>query len=277
MEDTVTNNKPKPMIRPQTSKYDKDAQQNFKNNNISNKIIETRKDKNVFQNFERNNEIINEEMEPIEPLYQQKENLKNINLIEKDINSLYKWEHLFNNFRPISCYTTIQNEPKNKESDKEGNKNLDFKSPILLVDLPESQMNLFFGQNNIYESSTRNKKSKKKLKKKEKLRNSSHNNNNNIQNNKNNKNNISHNIRPMSMYSPRIENSCYYYSSVFSDYYNEDFKSFSNKMPILKAKLKINSGKLKKEIESHDKESNKKEKLLQKISSKERIYLDNKI
>ena len=273
MEDTVTNNKSKPMIRPQTSKYDKDIQQNFKNNNMSHKMIETRKDINIFQNFDRNKEIINEEMEPIEPLYQQKENLKNINLIEKDINSLYKWEHLFNNFRPLSCYTTIQNEPKKKESDKEGNKNLDFKSPILLVDLPESQMNLFFGQNNIYESSSRNKKSKKKIKKKEKVRTSSHS-NNIIQANKNNKNNISHNIRPMSMYSPRIENSCYYYSSVFSDYYNEDFKSFCNKMPILKAKLKINSGKLKKEIESHDKESNKKEQLLQKISSKERIYLD---
>lgn len=273
MEDTVTNNKSKPTIRPQTSKYDKDTQQNFKNNTISNKMIDTRKDKTIFQNFDRNKEIINEEMEPIEPLYQQKENLKNINLIEKDINSLYKWEHLFNNFRPLSCYTTIQNEPKKKEGDKEGNKNLDFKSPILLVDLPESQMNLFFGQNNIYESSSRNKKSKKKLKKKEKLRNSSHN-NNNINNIQNNKNNISHNIRPMSMYSPRMENSCYYYSSVFSDYYNEDFKSFCNKMPILKAKLKINSGKLKKEIESHDKESNKKEQLLQKISSKERIYLD---
>jgi len=279
MEDTVTNNKPKAMIRPQTSKYDKDIQQNFNNNNISNKMIETRKDKNIFQNFDRNNEIINEEMEPIEPLYQQKENLKNINLIEKDINSLYKWEHLFNNFRPISCYTTIQNEPKKNENDKEvtKNKNLDFKSPILLVDLPESQMNLFFGMNNIYESSSRNKKSKstKKLKKKEKLRNSSHS-NNTLQNNKNIKNNtnISHNIRPMSMYSPRMENSCYYFSSTFSDYYNEDFKSFCNKMPILKAKLKINSGKLKKEIESHDKESNKKEQLLQKISSKERIYLD---
>lgn len=273
MEDAVTNINSKPMIRPQTSKFDKNIQQNFKNNNISNKIIETRKENNIFQSFDRNKEIINEEIEPIEPLYQQKENLKKINLIEKDINSLYKWEHLFNNFRPISCYTTIQNEPKNKEGDKEGNKNLDFKSPILLVDLPESQMNLFFGLNNTYEPSSRNKKSKKKIKKKEKLRNSSHN-NNNIQNNKNNKNNISHNIRPMSMYSPRIENSCYYYSSVFSDYYNEDFKSFCNKMPILKAKLKINNGKLKKEIESHDKESNKKEKILSKISSKETIYLD---
>jgi hypothetical protein len=120
MEDTVTNNKSKPMIRPQTSKYDKDIQQNFKNNNMSHKMIETRKDINIFQNFDRNKEIINEEMEPIEPLYQQKENLKNINLIEKDINSLYKWEHLFINFRPLSCYTTIQNEPKKKKVIKKG-------------------------------------------------------------------------------------------------------------------------------------------------------------
>jgi hypothetical protein len=58
----------------------------------------------------------------------------------------------------------------------------------------------------------------------------------------------SHSLRPVSMYVPREENSCFYYSNTFSDYYKEDFKSFCEKIPILKAKLKINSEKLKKEI-----------------------------
>jgi hypothetical protein len=192
-----------------------------------------------------------------------KENLDNIHLLEKDIKALYKWEHLFNNYRPISCYTTINNE-KNKNSNIKDNKNELFKSPILLVDLPESQMNLFFGKN-INESS-RNKK-KIRLSNKEKT------NSNHITNSEKT-NNISHNIRPMSMYSPRIQNSCYYYSSVFSDYYKEDFKSFCNKMPILKAKLKIDSEKLKREIDKHDKTTIMKEKILNKICSKERILLD---
>ena len=192
-----------------------------------------------------------------------KENLDNINLIEKDIKSLYKWEHLFNNYRPISCYTTINNE-KNKNNNIKDNKNELFKSPILLVDLPESQMNLFFGKN--FNESSSNKK-KIKLNNKEKI------NSNHITNSEK-ANNISHNIRPMSMYSPRIQNSCYYYSSVFSDYYKEDFKSFCNKMPILKAKLKIDSDKLKREMYKHDKTTIMKEKILNKICSKESILLD---
>ena len=197
----------------------------------------------------------------------QAENLNNINLIEKDIKSLYKWEHLFNNYRPISCYTTIRND-KSKENEAKDNKNEEFKSPILLVDLPENQMNLYFGKNN-YESS-RNKNIMNFSKEKT---NSNHNNNTNFEKSKTN-NNISHNIRPMSMYSPRIQDSCYYFSSTFSDYYKEDFKSFCNKMPILKAKLKINSDKLKKEIELHDKTNIMKEKILNKIIAKERVLLD---
>ena len=203
----------------------------------------------------------------LESFTAQAENLNNINLIEKDIKSLYKWEHLFNNYRPISCYTTIRND-KSKENEAKDNKNEEFKSPILLVDLPENQMNLYFGKNN-YESS-RNKNIMNISKEKT---NSNHNNNTIFEKSKTN-NNISHNIRPMSMYSPRIQDSCYYFSSTFSDYYKEDFKSFCNKMPILKAKLRINSDKLKKEIELHDKTNIMKERILNKIIAKERVLLD---
>ena len=254
MNDTVTNK-----TRPETSKDLKNIPENKRNNlyldhKNQNKVLESI---NEFSNSNSNNSF-GDEIETNEELNQIKK-LKKINLIEKDIDNLYKWEHLFNNFRPVSSYTTI-NRNKTKKEKNEENKNEEFKSPILLVDLPENQMNLFFGNKN-YESS-RNKK----IENSEKVKNS---NNHNHTTQK-----VSHNIRPMSMYSPRIQNSCYYFSSVFSDYYKEEFKSFCNKMPILKAKLKIAPDKLKREIIKHDKKINQKEKLLYQLSTKESVNLD---
>ena len=120
--------------RPKTSKslHNKRNIQHLEIND-KNRILET-----INENLISKNDIIEE----IELHNNQMKNLMNINLIEKDINTLYKWEHLFNNFRPINCYTTI-NSNKNEMENKEENKNEEFKSPILLVDLPENQMNLF--------------------------------------------------------------------------------------------------------------------------------------
>ena len=255
MNDTVTNK-----TRPEKSKDLKNIPENKRNNlyldhKNQNKVLESI---NEFSNSNSNNSF-GDEIETNEELNQIKK-LKKINLIEKDIDNLYKWEHLFNNFRPVSSYTTI-NRNKTKKEKNEENKNEEFKSPILLVDLPENQMNLFFGNKN-YESS-RNKK----IENSEKVRKNSYNHNHTTQK-------VSHNIRPMSMYSPRIQNSCYYFSSVFSDYYKEEFKSFCNKMPILKAKLKIAPDKLRREIIKHDKRINQKEKLLYQLSTKESVNLD---
>ena len=113
----------------------------------------------------------------------------------------------------------------NKKKSITGDENKEYESPILLVDLPESQMNLFFGKKNSnnYSSFAPENDTTKNLKK------------------------TNFNIRPVSMYAPREENSCFYYSNTFSDYYKEDFKTFSEKMPILKAKLKIKSSRLRKE------------------------------
>ena len=153
-------------------------------------------------------------------------NLSKINLKENKIDNLYKWENLFNNFNSIKSYTSLK-KPKNKGETKneiKENSESEYESPILLVDLPESQMNLFFRRKNIRNVTSLTKD--KDL---------------NLNFNKNN-----HNIRPVSMYSPRTENSCFYYSNTFSDYYKEDFKSFCEKFPLLKAKLKIKSEKIKK-------------------------------
>ena len=276
MEDTVTNNifNDKGSNRPKTAKIllqNKYNNQYLESNNIEkNKIIESLKENSITSKNEINRELdIIEELAPIEPLNNKINNLKNINLLEKDINNLFKWEHLFNNFRPISCYTTLKSEKDN--TTKEENKNEEFRSPILLVDLPEEQMNLFFGRKNIFELS-RNKNNQSNQNN-ENIRKSFRNGRQNSYNISHINNNVNHNIRPMSMYSPRINNSCYYFSSTFSDYYKEDFKSFCNKMPILKAKLKIYPEKLKNEIYKHDKTSNKKEKILNHLRSSESIDL----
>ena len=259
MEEPVTKIiKKKYNYRPKTSKslHNKRNIQHLEIND-KNRILET-----INENLLSKNDIIEE----IELHNNQMKNLMNINLIEKDINTLYKWEHLFNNFRPINCYTTI-NSNKNEMENKEENKNEEFKSPILLVDLPENQMNLFFRKSN-YETS-RNKKINY-----EKLQKNGGKGHFNSYNDSKINNNVNHNIRPMSMYSPRIDNSCYYFSSVFSDYYKEDFKSFCNKMPILKAKLKINPEKLKREIDKHDKLIIKKEKIINNLRSQDNILLE---
>ena len=266
MENTVTTNTPNSQnnknSRPKTAKALFKSTRNVRHfeNNKTEKITES--------NNENSNVSKNEINDLTLEVFDTKvHNLKNINLLEKDIHNLYKWEHLFNNFRPINCYTTIKSN-KDKE-EKEEIKNEEFKSPILLVDLPEEQMNLFFGRNTNYESS-RNKKINCDLRQSlSKGRINSYNaskTNNNISSNHNN-------IRPISMYSPRIDNSCYYYSSTFSDYYKEDFKSFCNKMPILKAKLKIYPEKLKTEISKHNKNIIKKERLLNELLSTEDIYI----
>ena len=216
--------------------------------------------------------------------------LKDINLIEKNYDDLYEWTNLFNNSRPISSYTTLK---KTKLNISEDNKNPEFKSPVVLVDLFEDQMNLYFGKNNFI--NTESKDSKKKIKNKllnnktKKFKNqkklslniSSGNNiksksNNkykekiinisNTQNNNTNSKNINYNyIRPMSVYSPRLNSCSFYFSSAFSDYYKEDLKTFSEKMKILKAKVKSNPNKLNHEIKIQRNISSKKEIKLNKI------------
>ena len=171
-------------------------------------------------------------------------NLSKINLKENKIDNLYKWENLFNNFNSIKSYTSLK-KPKNKGETKneiKENSESEYESPILLVDLPESQMNLFFRRKNIRNVTSLTKD--KDL---------------NLNFNKNN-----HNIRPVSMYSPRTENSCFYYSNTFSDYYKEDFKSFCEKFPLLKAKLKIKSEKIKKKLSDLNLELINKCKILEK-------------
>jgi hypothetical protein len=234
----------KSIMRPKTSKKISTSEKKGKHMSVSintnNSIFKSTnlgKNKNqnnkIFSKFDFNNDYLKQEEKAFKIRLK---NLNNINLLEnKDkVDTLYKWENLFNMI-PVRAYISLE---KNK-LDKEGIRNekitdniKDYNSPILLVDLPEEQMNLFFkrrnSQNHISASSEKNMQlnSEKKY----------------------------HNIRPVSMYSPHEENSCFYFSDAFSDYYKEDFKSFCEKIPMLKAKLKINPSKLKKEIYKKNKE-----------------------
>ncbi len=45
-------------------------------------------------------------------------------------------------------------------------------------------------------------------------------------------------VRLMSVYSQRDQDDNFYFSQTFSDYYKEDWKTFSQKIPILKTKIK---------------------------------------
>ena len=245
MKESVTKEneiKKKSILRPKTSKVGLSQKVNKHlsiQSNQDNFIIKREKENKsqnlLFSKFDFMQDYMKKERK--EFMIKMK-NLNNINLLEKQIDNLYKWENLFNNFTPIESYISKKKPMNKNETEKDTDENKEFESPILLVDLPESKMNLYFRRkNHNYNSLSHEKKinsSKKNL-----------------------------NIRPMSMYSPRTDNSCFYYSSTFSDYYKEDFKTFIEKIPMLKAKLKINSGKLRKEIYNKNYGLNNKLKILE--------------
>ena len=250
------------------------------------KIIGEESNKGIFDR------ILSNEVKRMKKINEKKNKLKEINLIEQNYDDLYEWTNLFNNSRPISSYTTLK---KTKLNIKEDQKIEEFKSPVVLVDLLEDQMNLYFSKNNNYLQSEDNKKkiknkllnNKQKYKNPKKLNiniNSTNNNkiskrniseshrssiminNTQIQNNNLSTKNINNNhIRPMSVYSPRLNTCSFYFSSAFSDYYNEDLKTFSEKMKILKAKVKSNPNKLNHTIKTQRKISSKKENKLNRL------------
>ena len=182
---------------------------------------------------------------------------------------------------------------------KENKKIEEFKSPVVLVDLYEDQMNLYFGKNNFVKAEEKNKFSKNNQKSRNKVINkkslsinTTYNdkstlpidniiknhisskiiNNNKIPNNNLTSKTMTTNyIRPMSVYSPRINSCSFYFSSAFSDYYKEDLKTFSEKMKILKVKIKSFPSKLRNEIKTQRNIALQKEIKLKKLSNIEQF------
>ena len=303
------------------NKNENENENEIKNNQISEKkqfleAFEDEEDKDTFD------KILTNEIKRLQNINDKKNELKKINLIERDYDDLYEWTNLFNNSRPLSSYISIK---KPKIDMKENNKNQEFKSPVVLVDLHEDQMNLYFGKNQLFKTDSEDKKNKIKnkilynknnnnIKNKKKSKDSkkshininsinkttskSNNKNYNTTNNfnsklskkinsnikedkniktqninPNSKTLIHHHIRPMSVYSPRGTSCSFYFSSAFSDYYKEDLKTFSEKMKILKAKIKSNPYKLSHEIKNQRIISSRKERELNRILSIEQLKL----
>ena len=257
-----------------------------------------------------------------------KKKINEINLKEDNIEGLYDWSTLFNNSRPLSHYTRVNY--KEKKIEENNNNNNDYKSPQILVDLPNDKMQFFFGKNSLGNNLNINNESKKNnsinsninkyspnfrknsISKTSKTTTNlinantnteSNNDNNNIKKNKKRINkrksiklptwhfpyksrkNVNNNINISSLKKEKIEeskkninknitNNTFYYSDTFSNYYKEDLKSFTKKMPILKAKVITDSKKLKNEIKKQKTEAFLKEKILYDIIKKDNLIIN---
>ena len=103
-------------LMPIEEKFEKNNSK-YSNKNIKkNKIINSFVNKEIKNTY---NTILESNLKKFDDINEKKEKLKNINLIEKNIDDLYDWSNLLNNSRPLSCYISnrkplnIQKEKKN--------------------------------------------------------------------------------------------------------------------------------------------------------------------
>lgn len=241
------------------------------------------------ENFEN---LIKEEADRIDMINKQKANLKNINLIEKNIEGLYDWKTLFNNSRPLSAYTQLNNQKAKKASVENKNQ---FSFPVALIDAPPEEVELYIPNPNNYAntanvknnknrpihfSTKQKKKSSKKISYAHSRKSSSNVFNRKFSSRSLNKDN-QHNEkqygsncnRPKSMYSQRLPGETFYLSQAFSEYYNEDLKTFSEKFPLLKAKIKVNPKKLQKALKDIKKQTIIRENNLKKVKLQDDLVL----
>ena len=290
-------------------KINESIEDNISNSNINNKSKTTIEKIDFLDSLAKGSRkdsfinLLDEEAQRIDKINDKKSKLNTITLKEPDIEGLYEWKTLFNNSRPISHYIRINYKKPVLTEEKE---TIDIKSPKILVDLPDDKMLLFFGKN-AFENENNGKKNKKGSSFRKKS-NYNYNISNTISNNDatqtiktnrsntkfrissklkasgaikagkkyDNKNEKGHNyIKPMSIYAKFNPEDTFYFSNTFSDYYKEDLKSFTNKMPVLKAKIKTNSKKLKKAINKQRTKSlyKKKEKQLYDMLMKDSLTL----
>ena len=240
------------------------------------------------ENFEN---LIKEEADRIDMINKQKANLKNINLIEKNIEGLYDWKTLFNNSRPLSAYTQLNNQKAKKASIDNNNQ---FSFPVALIDAPPEEVELYIPNPNNYANtanvknnknrpihfSTKQKKKSSKISYAHSRQSSSNVFNRKFSSRSLNKDN-QHNerqygsncTRPKSMYSQRLPGETFYLSQAFSEYYNEDLKTFSEKFPLLKAKIKVNPKKLQKALKDIKKQTIIRENNLKKVKLQDDLVL----
>ena len=198
--------------------------------------------KNLLENSKQITEVIKD----------RKDKINNINLLETSKKQLYEWKNLFSPSISMDNYIKIaKNKEKNndekKEKEKEKEKIIkkdEFQFPIALIDLPEEKLLNYIPNY-------------KKI---------------DYSNNLKNKPNI---VRPTSVYTRPNKNDTFYLSKDFSDYYIEDFQTFIKKVPILQAKKRCKSAKLKKEIISSRKNEKKIEKKIENLKETTTLNIVN--
>ena len=257
--------------------------------------------------------ILVKEALKINQMYSYKKKVNEINLKEDDIEGLYDWSSLFNNGRPLSHYTrTNYKKPVIKKNENNLNIKspqilVDLPNDKMQYFFGKN----CFGNNNSTTQDKKYTPNFRKNTKKnddEKINKTATNNNTtNIKHSNKNKNNtrffrlptwhfpyknrpnniksknlkeerktdlnpLTH-IQPVSIYEQYGQNNTFYFSNTFSDYYKEDLKAFSKKMPILKAKIKTNPKRLKTEIKKQKNELDEKEKILYDLIKKDDLNL----
>ena len=252
--------------------------ESFKYNNNKDNDLYSSKYKAKIKSKENNEKIKKKE--------NQKKKLETIDLLEKNTKNINDWNILLN--YPNKCICNNKKEFKFLEEKSFGNEPNDNlpEFPVVLVDLNDNQIKKFFGERALISGRNKNSLSAKKNSPKFTLNSLS---TEDSKRNKNSqkrfltdssknmdlskKNSYSHNIRPVSMYSNRNPEETFYFSNAFSDYYNEDLKSFSEKMPILKPKVKTSNKRLKKELIKQRIKSLMEEKILNNIYEKDNLKL----
>ena len=224
--------------------YDKIETKDSNNSNKDNILssLENSKTKDTF------NTLLSNELKNLDELNEKKEKLKNINLIEKDCDDLYEWSNLLNNSRPISSYTTLNKKAfnANNEENKINKPNKPNKNRNIKKNIKHTIIECDNKQN-------QKQKSKNSIKKTHKI------------------------IKPMSVYSQRNNSSYFYFSKTINNYFKENLKTFSERIKIIKPKLKSNSYQLKHEIKNQRILSAKKElELNKRLNSEEEINLEKK-
>ena len=205
----------------------------------------------------------------------QKRKLDSINLIEKNTKNIYNWNILLSNPNLGLYYNKKEYKKLEESTEKNEPKNKFPNYPVVLVDLSENELKKFFGKKSGIKYFSHFKKSINNLNSPLNSINSLTINEENsnieftqrrliteINNEVKDKKAISHNIRPISIYSARKPEEIFYFSNDFSDYYKEDLKTFSKKMPLLKPRILTSNKKLKKEIYRQRIKSSKEEKKL---------------
>ena len=224
------------------------------------------------KNFEN---LIKEEADRIDMVNKQKANLKNINLIETDIEGLYDWKTLFNNSRPLSAYTRF-----GQSSNKNQNANISKTFQSSITEEPKiSEIDL-----HIPEFSNKSLKHKQRVQSESKTPSQQYRPYTalySIGNNNKNKNiqmteTLSDNPKSMYVteYAHHQHKGPYLLFRTYSGYFNEDKPTQHRKKRLLSARIPFNPRKAKRIINKASRQSNIKEKNFRKVKKKDTLKLN---